>query len=88
MMFKPIIFILKYFSKYNAFAPYSPILLGVIKEAVSEAKLWIAASLKLVFLQNEASFCHFKISKNQLKNDKKLIKRIFFVEKTLFLLSF
>jgi hypothetical protein len=62
--------------------------LGVIRDAVKEAKLWIAALLKVVFLQKEANFCHFKISKNQLKNDKKQIKMTVFIEKTPFLYCF
>jgi len=50
-------------------APYSPILFGVNKEAVSELKLCLADSKNDIFRQKEASVSHFNISKNQFKNE-------------------
>ena len=58
-------------SKKSAFAPYSPIRLGVAKEIVSDARLCLSAVLKFIFSKVETKVCHFKISKNQLAVAKK-----------------
>ena len=63
-----------------AFAPYSPILFGVNKDAVKEHKLCSSAILKVTFLVTDTNFCHFKISKNQLKELKNNKKTMVFNE--------
>ena len=51
-------------------APYSPILLGVITEAVSEAKHCSYASENVILFSTEANVLHLKISSNQLASVK------------------
>ena len=58
-------------SKKSAFAPYSPMRLGVANETVSDAKLCFSAVLKFIFSKVETKVCHFRISKNQLAVAKK-----------------
>lgn len=48
------------------FAPYSPILFGVSKEAVNDDKLCLAVLKKEIFVTVEASVFHLNISKTQL----------------------
>lgn len=55
------------FGKNNAFAPYSPILFGVARETVSEARDCSIATLKKNVPDVCNNICHFKISKNQLR---------------------
>lgn len=81
------IFLLDDFLKYNAFAPYSPILFGVIKDAVKDAKLCFAASEKEIFCACWTNNCHFLISEIQLKKVKINKKSIFFDEKTSFFIK-
>src|SRR5690606_31751547 len=67
------IFFLFAVGKNSAFAPYSPMRLGVANETVSEAKLCFKAVEKFIFSITETKVCHFKISKNQFaaaKNEK------------------
>ena len=60
-------------SKNIAFAPYSPIRLGVAKDTVSEAKLCFIAVEKFILWIIETKVFHFRISKYQFavaKNKK------------------
>ncbi|GGK21643.1 hypothetical protein GCM10007962_14780 [Yeosuana aromativorans] len=68
-----------------ALAPYSPILLGVNKDAVKEPKHCLSASLNDIFFMDDTKFCHFKISKNQLKMVKTSKKSMFFNKNKSFL---
>lgn len=70
-----------------ALAPYSPILLGVNKEAVKAPKLCSIDFKKEILDTTEVNFCHLKNSNNQLKMVKKSKKEMIFNEKTLFLVK-
>ncbi|GAB7258208.1 hypothetical protein OBPA_26750 [Polaribacter sp. OB-PA-B3] len=71
-----------FFVKYNAFAPYSPILFGVINDAVSDAKDCFAAVIRLMFFNSLTSVFHFNISNNQFMNVSMSRKLQFLNEKS------
>ena len=71
-----------------ALAPYSPILLGVNNEAVKEPKLCSIDFKKEIWVIIEVNFCHFKISKNQLKMVKRSKKEMFFKTQMIVLYQF
>ena len=50
-----------------AFAPYSPILFGVSKEAVNDDKLCFDDSKNEIFVALATRFFHLKISKTQFE---------------------
>ena len=70
----PIIFLRFSPSKNKAFAPYSPILFGVIIDAVNDAKHCSKASKKVIFFSIEANVFHFTIFNSQFASVNKSTK--------------
>lgn len=75
--FKKTAFLACFLLKKSVFAPYSPILKGVIIDEVCAIKTCWVLSKRELFFSLLAKTCHFRISKNQFKKESNKSSVIF-----------